>query len=281
MINCRTAKDRMIEALYGELGPTEKERFDEHLRSCPDCASAYSALGATLRVMDQRERPDPGPAFWDGYWDRLSRRKVWEEAGEAPRTSRGTRLVRALSGIPRWSYQAAGAAALILVGILIGSRLISTPGGTGGTGRVDTAAVSAPSGAVVQAANYIERSKVLLLGLVNYDAATEDAYAFDLGRKKTMSRELAAEAPAIRGALNERGQKRLRDLVSDLEIIMMQIANLGSGQDVEGVELIKQGVDRRGIFLKIDLDRMGRDARGAVNPASPAGETKLPKKNKI
>jgi hypothetical protein len=275
MINCRTSKDRMIDALYGELGPTEKERFDEHLRSCPDCASAYSALEATLRVMDQRERPDPGPAFWDGYWDRLSRRRVWEEAGEAPRTSLGTRLVRALSGIPRWSYQAAGAVGLLLVGILIGSRLITPPA------PVPTAAVSAPSGAVVQAANYIERSKVLLLGLVNYDAATEDAYAFDLGRKKTMSRELAAEAPAIRGALNERGQKRLRDLVSDLEIIMMQIANLGSGQDVEGVELIKQGVDRRGIFLKIDLDRMGRDARGTVNPASPAGETKLPKKNKI
>jgi hypothetical protein len=275
MISCRTSKDRMVEALYGELGPTEKERFDGHLRSCPECASAYSALGATLRVMDQRVRPDPGPAFWDGYWDRLSRRKVWEEAGEAPRTSLGTRLVRALSGIPRWSYQAAGAVGLLLVGILIGSRLITPPA------PVPTAAVSAPSGAVVQAANYIERSKVLLLGLVNYDAATEDAYAFDLARKKTMSRELAAEAPAVRGALNERGQKRLRDLVSDLEIIMMQIANLGSGQDVEGVELIKQGVDRRGIFLKIDLDRMGRDARGAVDPASPAGETKLPKKNKI
>ncbi len=278
MISCRMAKDRMIEALYGELGPSDKERFDEHLRSCPDCASEYSVLGATLRVMDQRERPDPGPAFWDGFWDRLSRRKVWEEAGEAPRTSLGARFVRALSGLPRWSYQAAGAAALLFVGILIGSRLINTPGGTG---RVDSASVSAPSGAVVQAENYIERSKILLLGLVNYDAATEDAYAFDLGRKKTMSRELAAEAPAIRGALNERGQKRLRDLVSDLEVIMMQIANLGSGQDVEGVELIKQGVDRRGIFLKIDLDRMGRDARGAVNPASPAGETKLPKKNKI
>ena len=276
MINCRTSKDRMIEALYGELGPSEKERFDEHMRSCQECASEYSVLGATLRLMDKRERPDPGPEFWDGYWDRLSRRKVWEEAGEAPRTSLVARLVRALSGIPRWSYQAAGAAALLLVGILIGSRVVAPPA------PVSTATRGAmESGAVVQAQNYIERSKILLLGLVNYDAAKEDAYAFDLGGKKTVSRELAAEAPAIRGALNARGQKRLRDLVSDLEVIMMQIANLGSGQDVEGVELIKQGVDRRGLFLKIDLDRMGRDARSSVDPASPAGGTKLPKKNKI
>jgi hypothetical protein len=286
MINCRTSKDRMIEALYGELVAAEKERFDNHLRSCTECASEYSAMGATLRLMDKRERPDPGPEFWDGYWDRLSRRMLWEATDEGRRPSLVAHLIRAFSRLPRWSYQTAGAAALLLVGILIGSRLINPPGGGA---RVETVTVSAPqstrgaaeSAAVVQAENYIERSKILLLGLVNYDAATEDAYAFDLGRKKTMSRELAAEAPVIRGALNERGQKRLRGLVSDLEVLMMQIANLGSGQDVEGVELIKQGVDRRGIFLKIDLDRMGRDARGAVNPASPAGETNLPQKKKI
>ena len=278
MISCRASKDRMIEALYGELDRAEKERFDDHLRSCPECASEYSALGATLKLMDKRERPDPGPEFWDGYWDRLSRRMLWEATDEGRSPSLAARFVRVFSRLPRWSLQAAGAAALLLVGILIGSRLINPSGEGAG---VETATVSAPSGAVAQAANYIERSKVLLLGLVNHDPATEDAYAFDLGGKKAMSRELAAQAPAIRGALNERGQKRLRDLVSDLEIIMMQIANLESGQDVEGVELIKQGVDRRGIFLKIDLDRMGRDARGAVDPASATGETKLPRKNKI
>jgi hypothetical protein len=263
MNDCRTCKDRMIEALYGELGPADKEKFDRHVGSCPECASEYSLLGATLRLMDKRERPDPGPEFWAGYWDRLSRRRTWEETGEEPRPSFAARLGRVFSRLPRWSYQAAGAAALLLVGIVIGGRLLPPGGGR----TAVTAAVAAPAGAVVQAENFIERSKILLLGLVNYDPATEDAYAFDLGRKRTVSRELAAQAPAIRSSLNERGQKRLRDLVSDLEVIMMQIANLGSGQDVDGVELIKQGVASRGIFLKIDLDRMGRDARGPAPKA--------------
>ncbi len=243
MSDCRMSKDRMIEALYGELGPAEKERLDVHLRSCPDCASEYASLEATLRLMDKRERPDPGPEFWDGYWDRLSRRMLWEATGEDRRPSLAARLLRPFARLPRWSLQAAGAAALLLVGILVGSRLVRRPEPTG---RDDGRRPAAPSGAVVQAESFIDRSKVLLLGLVNYDPATEDAYAFDLDRKKTMSRDLAAEAPAIRSALNERGQKRLRDLVADLEVIMMQIANLESGQDLEGVELIKQGVDRRG-----------------------------------
>jgi hypothetical protein len=265
MNDCRTCKDRMIEALYGELGPADKEKFDRHVGACPECASEYSLLGATLKLMDKRERPDPGPEFWVGYWDRLSRRRTWEETGEEARPSFAARLARVFSRLPRWSYQAAGAAALLLVGIVIGSRLFPPGGGR----KAVTAAVSAPAGAVVQAENFIERSKVLLLGLVNFDPATEDAYALDLGRRKAMSRELAAQAPAIRSSLNERGQRRLRDLVSDLEVIMMQIANLGSGQDVEGIELIKQGVDSQGIFLKIDLDRLGRDARGPAPKTEP------------
>jgi hypothetical protein len=274
MIDCRTAKDRMIEALYGELGASDKERYDEHLRSCPECASEYSVLGATLRIMDRRERPDPGPEFWDGYWGRLSRRLDAEGPGLTPRPSLVVRLVRFFASLPRWSYQAAGAAALLLVGIMIGSRLVDRPGGAG---PATAASVTAPSGSMIQAGNFIDRSKILLLGLVKYDPAVEDAHGLDLGSKKRMSQALAAEAPALRNALNAPGQRRMRELVADLEVIMMQIANLESGQDVEGVELIRQGVDRKGIFLKIDLTRMEREARSETGFAAPQRGAGLPK----
>ena len=39
-------------------------------------------------------------------------------------------------------------------------------------------------------------------------------------------------------------------------------------RSIEGLEIVKQGVDQRGIFLRIDLDRLGRDARAATPPAS-------------
>jgi hypothetical protein len=59
---------------------------------------------------------------------------------------------------------------------------------------------------------------------------------------------------------------------------MLQIANLESGQDLEGVELVRQGVDEKDIFLKIDLDRMGREAR---SPAVPPTEKAGPKKSTV
>ena len=33
--------------------------------------------------MDERQTPDPGPEFWDSYWDRLAARMDREDAAES------------------------------------------------------------------------------------------------------------------------------------------------------------------------------------------------------
>jgi hypothetical protein len=277
MTECQACRDRMIEAYYGELDAAGRAAYERHLAACPACAAEFAALRETLGLMDKRERSDPGPDFWDGYWDRLSRRMLWESTGERERRpSFGARLFGLAARVPRWSYQAAGAAALLLVGIVIGSRLIGPSGRPGATTAASPVTASRP-GAVVQAGDFIERSKVLLLGLVNYDPATQDAYAFDLNGKKAFSRRLAAEAPSIRNGLNGPGQRRLRELVAELEVIMMQIANLEAGQDLDGVELIKQVIDRQGLFLRIDLDRLAREAKGGPVAAPGRGSGPIKK----
>jgi hypothetical protein len=263
MINCRKCKDLMIEALYGELGPADRRAFEDHLQSCPDCASEYSVMGATLRIMDQRRRPDPGREFWDGYWDRLEARLDNEVTLHAARESLAARAGRLFALVPRWSYRAAAGAALILIGILIG-RAVFPPSGSSSTGISEgarSAAVPVSNDPVARARDYLERSQILLLGLVNYDPTTEDLSALDMPRKKALSRELAAQAADIQNSLKDSREMRLRQLVGDLQVIMMQIANLGAGNDLDGVELVKAGVQTKGIFLKIDLTRMSMDAR--------------------
>jgi hypothetical protein len=284
MISCRKSKDMMIESLYGELRPAEREAFDAHLRSCPDCASEYSVLGATLRVMDERRRPDPGPEFWDGYWDRLETRLKREEAVPPKPVPLAARVGRFFSLLPRWSYQAAAGAVLIVLGILIGRSLFTPPGGISPsqTGAGPAAAVPVSNDPAVRAQQYIERSQLLLLGLVNYNPRTDDLYALDMPRKKAISREMVTQAADIQGSLTDPRQNKLRELVSDLRIIMMQIANLGAGNDLEGVELVQQGVRQKDIFLKIDLTRMALNARGPQTPPSrPAPETSGPSKKNI
>jgi hypothetical protein len=99
----------------------------------------------------------------------------------------------------------------------------------------------------------------VLLALVNYDPASEDSYALNLPRQKQVSQELVTEAGRIKFDLKDPRQRRLRELVTDLETILLQIANLEAENDLEAVEFVKQGVENRSILLKINLSEMSGD----------------------
>ncbi|MEW5900911.1 MAG: anti-sigma factor [Acidobacteriota bacterium] len=262
MSECKKCRDRMIEALYHELGPKDQAVFNRHLESCPGCAGEFEGMASTLKLMSIRKRSDPGEKFWDGYWARLAQRLETEE-GLSPAPRQRKRFASFLDLIPRWAYQGAAAALLLAIGILVGRSILSPPAvklKTSAAAVSGTAPIEPASDPVIRAQNYVERSKVVLLALVNYDPRTEDPYGLDLPSQKKISAELVTQAGALKQELRDPGQRRLRELVTDLEIILIQIANLESEQDLEAVELVKQGVENRGVLLKINLSEMRRPA---------------------
>ena len=109
---------------------------------------------------------------------------------------------------------------------------------------------------------YIERSKRILLALVNFDPSIEDPYALDLPYQKQTSKDLVREANYLKNELAESDQERLENLIGSLEIILLQIANLESENDLDAIELVKDGIDRQGILMEINLS----DLRLAKKP---------------
>jgi len=283
MKECKKCRALLVEALYGELDSKEQDFFEKHLASCPACAAESEAMTETLKIMDERVRPERDQGFWNGYWDRLSRRMKEEEAvvEEKPR-SWAKILGRSWSLRPRWALQAAAALALIAAGILIG-RMIFAPRQL--PVEASRPAVEAPpvqpgeGDPVLRARNYVDRSKLVLLALVNYDPTSDDPYALDLPLQKQISQQLVNQAGALKSDLKDPGQRRLRELVADLETILLQIANLEAKNDFEAVDIVKQGVESRGLLLKINLSEMGGDpsaaGRGAAVEKPPAQKTKI------
>ena len=51
-------------------------------------------------------------------------------------------------------------------------------------------------------------------------------------------------------------QNQIYNLISDLEVILLQIANLESEYNLPAIEMVKNGVDRKGILLKINIEEM-------------------------
>jgi len=259
-MNCRECEDIMVDALYSELEGEAKDRFDEHVQACSECARLVAEMRSALSAMDKREREDPGQAYWDGYWNRLTARM---EREEEQRRSRGWlgRLLPALSpaGL-KWAQRGALAALLILFGAVIGRVIMPTETPVEVTEvkpRIDQPVpVVRQASAEACARQYIEDSQVLLLALVNFDPETEDEYMADWSTERNRSRELVNQAASLRADLIDPKQRRLRNLVSELELIMMQIANLELTGDMESVDLIRSSVDDKDVMLRINLEKM-------------------------
>jgi len=285
MKGCKKCRALLVGALYGELPRKEKDLFERHIAACPACAAEFKALTGTLKTMDERLRPEPGQDFWEGYWDRLSRRMEGEKAPGA--AAPAARPLKAFSGSfwsfrPRWAFQTAAALVLILAGIFIGRTVFSprqAPLEASRTAGQTPAVPPGESDPVLRARNYVDRSKLVLLALVNYDPASEDPYGLDLPYQKQVSKDLIRQAGAIQSDLKDPSQRRLRQLVADLETILLQIANLESENDLEAVDIVKQGVESRGLLFKINLSEMGGDVSGGGREAgvekTPAQETKI------
>jgi hypothetical protein len=127
----------------------------------------------------------------------------------------------------------------------------------------------------VRAADYLEQSKVLLIGIMNTDTKSLVGSKSLLRRQREISRTLVSESQEISSGLTDPSQQRLRELVSDLGLILVQIANLETDHGVQGVEIVKGGVERNGILFKINLEEMQR----AAQPSRNKGDEKQAKSN--
>jgi len=233
-------EELLLAALYNELSESDKAEFETLLKDDSEFAESYRKLKQTTEVLSKREQTDPGESFWDSYWDSLEE-KIQEES--VPPTN--------IIKLPTWTYQAIAAAAILLLGIFIGRSFMVPVESNNPMAIIQPASIEDRTDA------YLDKSKVLLLGLVNLEEG-KDLAELDFNRYQNVSRNLLTEGDEIKEALQQPGKARLRQLVSDLEIILLQIANLDAQEDFTAIEMLQTGVERRGIMLKINLQEMQR-----------------------
>lgn len=296
MTTCDRYHAWMVEAIYQELDDARRSEFEDHVHACADCTALFAELQATAETMNQRRRPDPGPEFWNGYWQRLQQR-VAREGSAVVDASRFARR-RSLGS---WGYRVAAVVAVLAAGVWIG-RTVFAPSGVdapqvavepvrddsparseeprdSAVTRPDSEAqlarddVKAPlpidspagertsesqgrptdAGVVLassdeEAHRYIERSQLLLLAVLN---GPDDAAHY--GAQRERAGELVRVASSVREGSSDR---RVQELVGQLELILREIAHLEENSDVDAVDVIRNRVDREGVLLRINLEQM-------------------------
>ncbi|MBI3003954.1 MAG: zf-HC2 domain-containing protein [Ignavibacteriales bacterium] len=262
-------QENLYDYVYEQLPETERQKIDAHLGKCGKCMSELKELQSTLQLIwpqslnPSNERPE---TYWQLFAGKVERRL--EESKQETRSSVGEFILSVLGQRKQFAVGFASALGLVLVTFALWR--ISMPGNQENTfeDQVARTEVGAFQTASIESRtyDYLERSKILLVGLVNVEPELLKSSRINLARQKEVSRDLLRESRELSVSLNDPSHMRLRRLVGDLEIILLQIAHLEAGYDSPGVEIVKGGVAHRNILLKINLAEIERGERSTTTP---------------
>lgn len=242
MSSCPQFENLGVLYVYGDLSNAEASTYERHMTGCPKCAKEIEAVKATLQLMDRRQEPERDAAFWQEFDAKLDEKLQGESLRYSSKGSFG------------WIPQILAAAAILALGMFFG-KYLATPNPSELPPVVS--AQSPLDEAFVREANaYMRQSKTLLIGLSNLELTSETARDLDLALHRRASRALINQTVQLRNAYPRQAQSRLMELMNELEMIFLQIAHLEAEGSIDGLEVIKEGVSKGDLLLKINLEQL-------------------------
>lgn len=264
-------KSKLYEFLRNELSEADRRNVETHLASCTRCAEELAALRRATAMLDQHvQKPSDRRSgmYWQMFADKVEAR-LEEESNDTATSSILRKLLDALL-VNRMPFGVGFASALTLVMLVFGiwSLWLRNPASlpveqstrqevTSNGAGYEKAALD------LRAQDYLEQSKVLLIGLMNTDITKAGASRPLFQREREISRKLVSESGDLTSKLNDPSQRRLKELISDLQLILVQIANLEARGDVQGLEIIKGGIRHNDVLFKINLEEIQRTTQSA------------------
>lgn len=71
---CERFQSEGMRLLDSELSPEEKNRYEEHVKSCDDCRRELKEIGRIVGLTNDLRLKPPDEEFWARYWDNLYHR---------------------------------------------------------------------------------------------------------------------------------------------------------------------------------------------------------------
>lgn len=267
---CKKYESDLTARVFGDLSAADERHLQVHLTECVNCKNFLLEMENVLGKLGALQRPEMSEHFWESYWQRLTNRLEKEEQA-APESifARPWEWLR-----EKWAAQplmiplarTAGVLALLVFGVIIGHYWWPQ---NNDAGRQMTQTIP-PAILVAQtrAEQWLERSKILLIGVVNEEVSVEAKP--DFSHQRLVSRNLLTEAQALNRELDPVANRKMLQLMNQLELVLLQIANLEAEHDLSAVELVRDGIARDGLLLKINIAELAQQNAAPKKPRQKA-----------
>ena len=238
-------QERLVLYLAGELGPDERIELETALRDDAELREEIEALRRTFEMVGESTPDKPGEAYWRTFWSRLQpnlhRKTWWEKFVEAFAPRSGLRLAAVFGTM---------AAVFVLTVFMLYQFTVTQRPEV--TVRTSTIKIKRTEGFFEMAAgDYLERSRLLLLEVVNI-AGNGPPPIEQVMDNRRRSEELLSENRSFRIAAEKEEDERLASLLNELEIVLMDIANIDLEVAQEALANLKRRIEKKELLEKFE-----------------------------
>jgi hypothetical protein len=238
--------EELLLEYYGEASPDQRASMRAHLEGCEECRAVDRELRAVLALVNAEPLPDAPPGFEHAMWARV------EPLIAKPVVSGFTRMFWSVE-LPRWALAAAAVA--LAAGSFALGRVWEHP--------------SAPSIAVddmrsvsermlrSDVEEHLERSQRVLVELVNSGDAAPAVLAGDRER----AADLVAAGRLYRHSVEEIGDAETRDLLEDVERVLVEIANGAAGETSNDLSEVRARISNQDLIFRLRVTTAEMRAR--------------------
>jgi len=219
----------MMDALYDQLKGKAAKAYAEHLDRVSECQVEFLYMESVVSVFYEPVVEEPEPKLADKLWARLEPEL---DRVDSPRA--GVMLRR--------FFLVAAALFVAALGLWFGTLretplpVVPTPGDPG------------------PLTHYLDKAQPLLLAVANHRGGKGTATGFDHQTERDHAALLAEEAARIRTSIARTGS--VDRLLGDIELLLLQVANLEDSQYGKEIALVQDYMQRRTILLKVSLLEM-------------------------
>ena len=294
---CAEHEAQLEALLFGELQGAEKEALEHHLEVCPRCRQAFAEAKQGLEALSSlEEAPLPYSEYPAAIGEPSQPNIAWVDFQERLRLTQAAKERESDRATNRWwsDYRVAAAAALVIVGVVVGRWTTPSMGSPGrlADATVGLQDVSSLESLTVEAhaVEALARAEILadvglryVTGLQDMlhdvtDLSVRDVSVTDMAIARERAMELIRDGRLLRRSLDQEKDVMFLDAIARAEFFLEELAALEVDSTGANMRIVQAALRKSQLPNKLSALDVENDVALALEASGWIGQELVQRK---